>query len=409
MNPVVKSYHRQIIYMSVLQPPSPLSQEQLALLVEATPLSNLNDAMTWIAERRPITGGITHGLLVALVHAADAAVPNAEAALRAVSRKVLHSTLDTSADLVLTETVVAPGIYQEALAEVARRTSTGSLDAITPQAMGAAQASNKLVVESLALVAGLSWRDLRDRASTRGTSLPGRSTGPWKSSQIRCAFDIIDEIVRGEVLPQLVGAVGARPLELLLEGARTWAAVDALYREGVSYGTLLAQRDVGSAWSAHRNRTNSEVSRIVIANVLAALSSAGVSYWSVEGTESVPREFLADQAVKAGQKAPGQLSVVTKDADGNPAYAVLVAVARDGGTARKTAATFLDLPRSLALPGALVLVGTGWADRSESDKLVREYGGRIYTEHTLLELAALAAEMSATSETIEPDNSLEEQ
>ncbi|MGO4122678.1 hypothetical protein [Arthrobacter sp. YAF16] len=394
--------------MSVLQPPTPLSHEQHALLVAATPLSNLQDALNWIAEQRPVAGGITHRLLTALVHAADAAVPGAEAALRAIARQVLHSTLDTSADLVSTKTIVAPHRYQEALAEVVRRTPTSSLSGITPQAVGAAQASNTLVVEALALVAGLSWRDLRDRASARGTSLPGESTGPWQSSQIRCAFAIIDEIVRGQVKPQLAGAVGARPLELLLEGTNSWSAVDALYRDGVSYGTLLAQRDVGSAWSAHRNRTNTEISRLIVVNVLSALSEAGVSYWSVEGPGAVPRSFLAKQAVQSGKKTPGQLSVVTKSPDGRPACAVLVAVARDGGTARKTAATFLSLPESLALPAALVLVGTGWADRSESDKLVRAYGGRIFTEHTLQELAVLAAEMSVISDTIGATKSLEE-
>lgn len=395
--------------MSALQPPTPVSPEQRALVVAATPLTNLEDALNWIAERRPLTGGITHRLLTALVDCADAAVPGAEAALRAVARQVLHSTLDTSADLVSTGSIVPPYRYQEALAEVAKRTPTKSLSDISPQAVGAAQACNMLVVEALALVAGLSWRDLRDRAITRGTSLPGESAGPWQPSQIRCAFAIIDEIVRGRVEPQLAGAVGARPLELLLEGADSWSAVDTLYQNGVSYGTLLAQRDVGSAWSAHRNRTNTEISRLIVVNVLNALGGAGVSYWSVEGPGAVPRAFLAAQAVRPGKKAPGQLSVVTKGPDDRPACAVLIAVARDGGTARKTAATFLSLPESFSVPAALVLVGTGWADRSESDKLVRAFGGRIYTEHTLQELAVLAAEMSVTSDTIETSKFLEEQ
>lgn len=394
--------------MSVLQPPTPLSQDQHALLIAATPCSDLQDALNWIAEQRPLAGGTTHSLLTVLVEAADAAVPGAEAALRAVARKALRSTLDTSADLVSTDTIVAPHLYQEALAEVARRTSTASLSGITSQAVAAAQASNPLVIEALALVAGLSWRDLRDRARNREVNLPGESTGHWKASQIRCAFEIVDEIVRGKVEPQLAGAVGARPLELLLDGANSWSTVDALHRGGVSYGTLLAQRDVGSAWSAHRNRTNKEISRLIVVLVLTALSQAEVSYWSVEGPGAVPPAFLSGHAVTSG-KAPGQLSVVTRRSDGSPAYAVFVAVARDGGTARKTAATFLSLPKILALPAALVLVGTGWADRSESDKLVRAFGGRIYTEQTLQELAVLAAEMSVTSDTIEPTYSLEEQ
>jgi hypothetical protein len=370
-----------------------LAERHVIALKQATGRQDIADALRWIAEKRSLVTGTTTDLLVALVEAASCDLPSADAALRVAARRALESTLDTSADLLGTDTIVPPHRYQEALSDVASRAPTGSLASINPQVVGSAQADNSLVVEALALVAGLSWRDLRDRSEARDVPLPGQPSGPWKSSQIQSAFDIIDEVVQGNVKPQLSEAVAARPLELLLDDVRGWGAVEILRTGGVSYGTLLAQRDVGSAWSAHRNRTNSEISRLMVLRLLSSLTSAGIKYWSTEGDAAVPRAFLGEKAVTKG-KVPGQLSIVTRLPDGSPHYAVLIAVARDGGTARKTAATLLKLPALLSLPGAAVLVGTGWADRGESDALVRAFGGRVYTEHSLPALAALAAEPS---------------
>ena len=51
--------------------------------------------------------------------------------------------------------------------------------------------------------------------------------------------------------------------------------------------------------------------------------------------------------------------------------------------------------KKIVVPAVLVLFGTGWADRGESDDLVRAYGGRLYTEQTLDGLASLAASVGA--------------
>ncbi len=380
---------------------SDLPHEQRDQLLRATGRSEVRDALHWIAERRPLPGGVpTNALLAALVAAVEVDLPEALPALREASRAALSSTLDTSADLLSTDTIVPPYRYDRALAEIAACTTTGSLEGITPDAVAAAQAMNTDVVETLGLVAGLSWRDLRDRAEARGVPLPTRSAGQWRGSQTRIVFDLVDEIVTGRARPQLVEAVASRPIELLLgpqDGG--WSAVEAFRTSRVSYGTLLAQRDVGSAWSAHRNRTNNEISRVMVVRLLAALDQAGVAYWSTDGDKHVPKKFLADKAVKKG-KTPGQLSVVTRDAKGNPRYAVLIAVARDGGTARRSAATVLKLPSDLLLPGVAVLVGTGWSERGESDDLVRAFEGRVYTEHTLSALAAMAADLSDPADTM---------
>lgn len=329
-------------------------------------------------------------ILRAVVAAADLGIRGADAALRTAVRSALRSTLDTSADLVLTDAIVPPSRYQAALANVADRTPSRTLAEITSGAVMAAQAADSLVMETLGLVAGLSWRDLQARSQSRGVSLPSDSQGAWSPSQVLGAFQIVDEIVRAKAEPQLDGAVAARPIELLLGDVCGWDAIEAMRNDGVAYGTLLAQRDVGSAWSAHRNRSNNELSKLMVRRVLSALDDNGVDYWSTEGHEPVAKSFIGEMAGVKG-RPPGQLSVVTRRADGSPGLAILVATARDGGTARKTAATLLQIPKKIAVPAVVTLFGTGWADRGESDDLVRAYGGRLYTEHTLDGLASLAA------------------
>lgn len=378
---------------------SSLQASHRAVLLTATGRTDLGDALHWLAEGRSLVTGTTRDLLSALVAAAEAGLAGADRALRTAARAALSSTLDTSADLVFTDAIVPPYRYDQALAAVAAGTPTGTLAGITVQAVGAAQAHDPLVVETLGLVAGLSWRDLSDRCRARGVALPGKALGPWEVSQIRTAFTIIDEIVTGSAQPQSVGAVASRPVELLLTQATAWADVEKMRTGGVSYSTLLAQRDVGSAWSAHRNRTNTETSRLMVMRVLAALDEAGVDYWSIQGPNRVPPAFLATQAGARG-RAPGQLAAVTRGIGGAAAYAVLVATARDGGTARKTGATLLKLPQAFELPSLLVLLGPGWAARGESDDLVRAFGGRVYTEHTLVNLADTAARVSDPADTI---------
>lgn len=368
-----------------------LPEHDARTLLAATGRADVVDALHWIGEERPLRAGTPLAqLLTAVVSAADFKLAGSELALRITVRSVLRSSLDTSAELVLTENVIPPYRYEAALGKVAARTPTGTLADITHAAVWAAQAEDPLVIEALGLVAGLSWRDLQDRSAARGTVLPSQPSSDWNRSQVMSAFGIVDDIVCGRVESQLSGAVAARPVELLVGSTLGWAAVEAMRVDGVSYGTLLAQRDVGSAWSAHRNRTNTELSRSMVRRVLSALNESRVGYWSTEGNEPVSKNYLANKAGVSG-RPPGQLSVVTRRSDGSAGYAVLIAVARDGGTARKTAATLLQVPTKVSVPCVLVLFGTGWADRTESDDLIRAYGGRLYTENTLTHLAAMAA------------------
>ncbi len=368
-----------------------LALEHRSALLVATGRSDLVDALDWIAEGRSVLANADiASILTALVVSADLGIRSADLALRTAVKSALRSTLDTSADLVQTEDIVPPDRYRAALANIARRTPSGTLSDISGATVMAAQFADPLVIETLGLVAGLSWRDLQSRALARGVPLPGDSHAEWAPSQVLVAFEVIDDIVRAQTEPQLAGAVSARPLELLVNNTGGWNEIEKFRTGGVDYGTLLAQRDVGSAWSVHRNRSNNKISRLMVRRVLAELDAHSIGYWSTEGDSPVTKAFLGGLAGVPG-KPPGQLSVVTLRTDGAAGLAVLVAIARDGGTARKTAATLLQLPKKITVPAVLVLFGTGWAERSESDDLVRSFGGRLYTEHTLDGLARCAA------------------
>ncbi len=362
----------------------------------ATGRKDAADSLAWIAEGRPCSRSVpTYRLLQALIMMADASPGVSGEALRMAVRGATSSAVDTSADLLNVNSVRRPSEYEDALRVLSSFTATGDLTDLTVDSLLVAVTRNDLVIESLGLVAALSWRDLRERAAQRNVTLPGRSDGQWELNQLQVVLDIVDEVVKGTAAPGLPGATVARPIELLAldEPQFGWEAIQHYMDEGVSYGTLLAQRDVGSAWGAHRNRTSSAVSGVVTEQILEELTKAGITYWSTEGNgeSTVSRALLSRYAAGKGS-APGQLTVVTRTIKGEPALAVLVAAARDGGTARKTSATLLPVPEQLLVPAAVVLVGAGWSNRGETDALVRAFDGRVFTESRINELAALSQE-----------------
>ena len=156
-------------------------EDHSATVLRATGRQDLSDALAWIMEGRRLTGAVrTDELMAAL---ATLRTPDSRAALRTIARSALVSTLDPSADLLGLDTVIRPAVYRAALDEVARYTSSGSLADVTAEAASFAQERNPYVVATLGLVAGLSWRDLRDRiagldSSTRRPGVTGGALEP---------------------------------------------------------------------------------------------------------------------------------------------------------------------------------------------------------------------------------------
>lgn len=377
-----------------------LVDDASSVLRAATGRDAVHDAVAWIAEGRSLRSGVTvHEVLSALVSLrADTPIDPGPAVLQII-RNRLRSSIDTSAELLGTDGVARPTAYRAALVELRRYTATRSLADVTAEAVLGAQSANPLVIEALCQVAGLSFRDLADRVALSGGTVPTESERPWTNEQTQAAFVVIDAVVQGGVTPRLPGAVAARPVEMLLAGSTPiggWPAVDFMLEHGVPYEVLLAQRAVGGAWLSHRNATTNLLPPLLAAALCELLDERKVSYWrgATLGGDA-PKRVLGQLVGVVGEA--GQVGLITKTRDDQPALAVAIAVARDGGTARKSAGKLRELPSRLKVPAALVLLGPGWATRGETADLVDGYEGRLFTEGTLQDLSDLAASMHAVT------------
>lgn len=373
------------------------SAQSEAIILDATGRVALSDALQWVVEGRRLRSGTTsHLLLEALSCLSDGPLgAQASSAMLRLVRTAVRSDVDTSVDLLALDSVTSPDDYRRALEHLATFTATRTLRSITAEAVAAAQADNALVIPALCQVAGLSYRDLTDRTADRGTTLPGQPWGSWSQEQVAVAFSVVDEVVGARGHSRLPGSTPARPVELLMPVASAgWTAVEAFMRDGVPYELLLTQRAVGGAWLAHRNSTATLLGPIMGAQLCERLDSRGVAYWrgTVFGGDLSKRQ-LGQLVGREGEGA--QVGLVTRTASHEPSLAIAIAVARDGGTARKTAGKLLQLPGHLRVPAAIVLLGPGWSERGETAELVPSFGGRLFTERSLDELATLSEQLAS--------------
>ena len=251
----------------------------------------------------------------------------------------------------------------------------------------AGQAVDELVIESLCLVAGITYKELRERATS---SLPTNPGGRWTQPQIEGAFAVIDGFVRGDIACPVPDAITRRPVELLLDPDRAadWTRVQGLLSGGVPYELLLTQRAVGSAWGAHQNSTATTVQKGVVNDICEQLGARGLSYERVERNAAGKAAISFVRGANAGERGTGQVNVLI-GARRRWHAAVAVSVASDGGTANKSGKALLALPGRLTVPLAVVLVGLGWSGRNETAALVKALSGRVFTERSLDELVDL--------------------
>lgn len=366
------------------------------VLVAATGQPDVDHAVAWLAEGRDIKHGSTwQWVLTALAVQPQHSV--LEAALRSVVSHSARSHLDSSADLLDLERVVTAEMHEMALATLTVHTVGHSLASLSPESIFAAQSDNAGVMTTLCEVAGLSYRDLGDRIrSAGGATPPGEPGGSWSMAQVKAAWEILNRHVAGTLTSAVAGATPARALEHL-QGVpgRTetgWALVARMHAHGVPYGTLLAQRGAGSAWLAHRNRTNGLLVGIVTDQIETTCASAGLEVLTQRGLGSNLWTTLLGHGA-----GPLQLTIVRRSLEGEPepVLAVTVANARDGGTVRKSVGQLAPLAAAVPqVPLAAVVVGPGWVERAGATaELARAFEGRVYTELQLDDLAALAASL----------------
>ncbi len=349
----------------------------------ATGQSKIEDALAWIAEGHSLKAEVSLQSLLQAVVAIEGGAENHQAALRRIARAATESDLDTASAIYNPDLLGPLRNYKRVLDLLARRSPTRTLQGLTPEAIGAAQHEDPLTMEVLGAIAGLSFRDLKERLVD---AIPNRSDGRWRAGAIAKAFSVVDAIVRGTEKADLThGAIPLRPVELLLNGEASggWAEIEKMRVSGVPYEWLLAQRTVGSAWGAHRNRTSSTLLEVVASRLCAELDRLGVRYrWS----KSVGGTIRATEVHRLAGGG-SHIGVVALTRSGNPILGVAFSIARDGGTARKNAGRLQAMAARTHVPVAVVVAGPGWSLRNETAEMAKAFAGRVYSDRTICILA----------------------
>ena len=358
----------------------------LTMLRGATGRRTIEEALAWIAEgHRLEESADLHQLLQAIV-AADLCSGEAREAVRRLARMVAESDLDTASVIFAPEAISPPSRYRRVLDLLAWKSPTHSLDGITAEAVTAAQREDSFTMEVLCTIAGLSHRDLRERL---GEQIPSEPSGHWTPRAVIAAFRVVDAVVRGKESTNVPGAIAAGPVELILRDSMAksaeagWQLVERMRCDGIPYEVLLAQRTVGSAWGAHRNKTSSAVVPLIVGRLCGELDERGISYRrsTSAGGGTKPAE------IRRLAGGTGQIGVLVLASTGDPAYAVAFSMARDGGTARKNAGRLQGVVKAAGVPVAVVVAGAGWSSRNETAELAVSVGGRLYSDRSIPALA----------------------
>ena len=302
-------------------------------------------------------------------------------ALRRLARAVAASDLDSATFLFETDTIVPASQFGATLGRLAAVCPGGGLEAITGSALIAAQRNDPFTLEALCYVAGLSYKELTERVS----SLPPHADGPFGPTQLRRAFDVLDAIVRGQIMVDLPGAEPSRPIELMPRvglGRSGWDVIEDLRLHGVPYEILLGQRAVGGSWLAHRNRTSSRLAPLVADRLCRELDQHRVAY--IRSTSIGGETSPADMSLISG--CDKQIGLLIMDRAEHAVFGVIFASARDSGTASKSASRLRAMKRASGLPIAVIVAGPGWAARNETAALAKDFEGMLYSEQSLVRL-----------------------
>jgi len=374
-----------------------LHEDEVRTLRSATGRDSVADALAWIAEGHPLNSSVPlHAVTAAALAAERTGAPHAGDAVVVITQHLVRSTLDPATMLFDEEAMPNAQSLRHALDVLAAKCTAGSLSEITATAVRNAQHASSGVMEVLCVLAGITFDELGDRLP--GVSLPGDVRGPWDTPQLNLAFGQIDAIIRGTATATVSDAMPSRPVELVERvagpsAARGWARIEELRTGGVPYELLLAQRVVGSAWGQHRNRTSRRPTRAVALDLRERLRARGfdvvlVSGYGGDASQADVKELVGGSA---------DLALVVRSAgDYSSFYAVTFMLAKDGGSARKSAGTKIKMVRP-RVPVAVVTLGMGWAERRETADLVRSFDGAIFTELTLNSLVERIASAAPDS------------
>lgn len=359
-----------------------LDVEHERTLLAATRRGTVAHALAWIAEGHELDDAVPLHAVVEAVLAAEHTGANARDAVVVISQLATRSMLDPATMLFDQELMPSARTFREALEVLASKCASGSLSSISATAVRNAQHAHSGVMETLCVLAGVTFDELGDRMPE--IALPGDARGAWNTTQLNRAYTEIDSIVRGTTTSAAADAMPSRPVELVgrvagPDAAGGWERIEALRVGGVPYEILLAQRVVGSAWGQHRNRTSKRPTRAVALDLRERVQARGFDVLLVSGYGGDTSQADINELVGGS----GDIGLVVRTAgDYRPFYAVTFTLAKDGGSARKSGGTKIKMARP-RVPVAVVALGPGWAQRRETADLVRAFEGAIFTELTL--------------------------
>jgi len=322
-------------------------------------------------------------LLRALVELADELGGTGATALRRVTREVTRSEFDTSRVIFDPESIPRPAQFAAALDELISRSEGRTLGGLTPRGVLRAQYANPLALEALCLAVGVAFKDAK--------CWFGPSSDEWSVEQITDLLAYLDDLVEGRLDSHIPDSEVARAIELIDEPGGGWKLIDRLRVGGVPYELLLTQRFVGGAWLLHKNKTSKFTNSASANELCAALGERGVDFRrsTIIGGSAKQKDLQLLSGI-----ADKRVGVVALDSHGSAAFAIAFSSAHDGGTARANGDGLLKIPVT-SLPFAIVLTGPGWALRPETDGLARRFAGRLFTEHSIPDLADCVKEISA--------------
>ncbi len=369
------------------------------LLQEITGQDSVEQAIDWLADGLPLARASDPRMLIRTIARISGPTERQEAAVRRLARELAASRMDSAEVLFGAECVPPPSHYEASLQRLADRCPTRGLDSLNASVLIEVQRDDPFAIEALCAVAGISYKDLTGRLDGSSGRL---DVVPMSPGQIRAAFEIIDGAVTGSGARPLPGGLRVQPIELLpvLEGKCGWSEVERIRTDGVSYATLLAQRSVGGAWLAHRNRTSGSIPALLAGQLCAAFSECGIRHLrsTTMGGDTAP------SALARLTESDKHVGVLALDAAGRLAFAVVFSAARDHGTARASASRLLAMDRrNRDLPIAVCIAGPGWAKRHETADLAVGFDGYLYSDESLDQLVdEIARRVSAGGESGDP-------
>jgi len=351
------------------------------LLLSVTDQTSIDDALEWIADGFPLELDADVRAVIRSVMAVSGDELLKQKAIRSLVRRISVSELDSAKILFDVDELLDPDDVRMSLLRLATLCQSGGLDSLSAREVVSAQRVDPSTIEVLCTVAAITYKELTERVH----DLPSSAHGPFSPSQIRNAFAELDRIISGSAVTALPGAVPARPLELMNESAvvsQGWRKVEEYRSNGVPYEVLLAQRESGGAWLAHRNRTSGRLAPLLAERLCREIDYLGLAYLR----SSIVGGTLSPLVVAKESGCDQQVSMIVLDRHKSPAFGIIFSTARDGGTARANASRLRKVHQSGRFPIAILIAGPGWSKRLDTADLAVAFSGRIYTENAISDL-----------------------